>query len=246
MSLSVCVKVVGFRDFERHAINTLFELSSQGAVSYCLWTPDAPVAPSLALVDLESYEAGLELVSPSFDASLKMICVGQDAPPEAWRCFERPLHWPDVVQAMDELFGDGQAVDAELDFVDTEIPDAVPLAVKSALVIFPSREDRMYLRARLALAGVVVVGEAHNAAEALDQARRAHYTLVLLGQDLPDMESWELIRQLIAMEPAIGSVVLAARQKTVQLRHRADHAGCRGVVDYPFNPSEIVQLLQKV
>ena len=104
----------------------------------------------------------------------------------------------------------------------------------------------MYLRARLALAGVVVVGEAHNAAEALDQARRAHYTLVLLGQDLPDMESWELIRQLIAMEPAIGSVVLAARQKTVQLRHRADHAGCRGVVDYPFNPSEIVQLLQKV
>ena len=104
---------------------------------------------------------------------------------------------------MDELFGDGQAVDAELDFVDTEIPDAVPLAVKSALVIFPSREDRMYLRARLALAGVVVVGEAHNAAEALDQARRAHYTLVLLGQDLPDMESWELIRQLIAMEPIL-------------------------------------------
>ena len=246
MSLSVCVKVVGFRDFERHAINTLFELSSQGAVSYCLWTPDAPVAPGLALVDLESYEAGLELVSPSFDANLKMICVGQDAPPEAWRCFERPLHWPDVVQAMDELFGAAEAVDPELDFADTAIPDSVPLAVKSALVIFPSREDRMYLRARLALAGVVVVGEAHNAAEALDQARRAHYTLVLLGQDLPDMDSWELIRQLIAMEPAIGSVVLAARQKTVQVRHRADHAGCRAVIDYPFNPTEIVQLLQKV
>lgn len=246
MSLSVYVKVVGFRDFERHALSTLFDLSSQGAVNYCLWTPEVPVAPHLALVDLESYEAGLELVSPSFDAGLKMICVGEDPPPNTWRSFTRPLHWPDVVQAMDELFAPTEAAQPDLDFVDTEIPASIPLGIKSALVIFPLREDRMYLRARLALAGVVVVGEAHSAAQALDLARRAHYTLVLLGQDVPDMDSWELIRQLIAMEPAIGSVVLATREKAWHVRDRADHAGCRGVIDYPFNPSEIVQLLQKV
>jgi CheY-like chemotaxis protein len=246
MPLSVYVKVVGFRDFERHALNTLFDLSAQGAVNYCLWTPEAPVAPHLALVDIESYEAGLELVSPSFDASLKMICVGDDPPADAWRNFKRPLHWPDVVQAMDELFATQEAVEPELDFVDTEIPAILPPGVKSALVIFPVREDRMYLRARLALAGVVVVGEAQNAAQALDQARRTHYTLVLVGQELPDMDSWELIRQLIALEPAIGSVVLATRDKAWHVRDRAEHAGCRGVIDYPFKPSELIQLLQKV
>ena len=246
MPLSVYVKVVGFRDFERHALNTLFDLSAQGAVNYCLWTPEAPVGPHLALVDIESYEAGLELVSPSFDASLKMICVGDDPPADAWRNFKRPLHWPDVVQAMDELFATQEAVEPELDFVDTEIPAILPPGVKSALVIFPVREDRMYLRARLALAGVVVVGEAQNAAQALDQARRTHYTLVLVGQELPDMDSWELIRQLISLEPAIGSVVLATREKAWHVRDRAEHAGCRGVIDYPFKPSELIQLLQKV
>jgi len=185
-------------------------------------------------------------VSPSFDASLKMICVGDDPPADAWRSFKRPLHWPDVVQAMDELFATQEAVEPELDFVDTEIPAILPPGVKSALVIFPVREDRMYLRARLALAGVVVVGEAQNAAQALDQARRTHYTLVLVGQELPDMDSWELIRQLIALEPAIGSVVLATRDKAWHVRDRAEHAGCRGVIDYPFKPSELIQLLQKV
>lgn len=246
MSLSVYVKVVGFRDFERHALNTLFGLSSQGAVSYSLWTPEAPVAPHLALVDIESYEAGLELVSPSFDPSLKMICVGDEPTAEAWASFKRPVQWPEVVQAMDELFAPQQTSDADLDFTDTEIPADLPLGIKSALVIFPLREDRMYLRARLALAGVVVVGEAENAAHALEQARRTHYTLVLLGPDLPDMDSWELIRQLIGMEPAIGSVVLATREKAWHVRDRADLAGCRDVIDYPFDPKQIVQLLQKV
>ena len=246
MSLSVYVKVVGFRDFERHALNTLFDLSSQGAVSYCLWTPEAPVAPHLALVDIESYEAGLELVSPSFDPSLKMICVGDDPPPDAWRTFVRPLHWPDVVQSMDELFALQQTPDPDPDFTDTEIPASLPLDNKSALVIFPLREDRMYLRARLSLAGVALVGEAQNAAQALEQARRSHYTLVLLGQDLPDMDSWELIRQLIAMEPAIGSVVLATRERAGHVRDRAEHMGCRGVIAYPLNPAELIQLLEKM
>ncbi len=246
MSLSVYVKVVGFRDFERHALNTLFDLSSQGAVSYCLWTPEAPVAPHLALVDIESYEAGLELVSPSFDPNLRMICVGDDAPRDAWRSFARPLHWPDVVQSMDELFAIQEAQDSDLDFTDTEIPASLPLGIKSALVVFPLSEDRMYLRARLSLAGVVMVSEAQNAAQALELARRSHFTLVLLGQQLPDMDSWELIRQLIALEPAIGSVVLATRERAWHVRDRAEHMGCRDVIEYPLNPAEVIQLLKKV
>lgn len=58
------------------------------------------------------------------------------------------------------------------------------------------------------------------------------------------MDSWELIRQLIALEPAIGSVVLATRDKAWHVRDRAERA--RGVIDYPFKPSELIQLLQKV
>jgi hypothetical protein len=40
--------------------------------------------------------------------------------------------------------------------------------------------------------------------------------------------------------------VLATREKAWHVRDRAEHAGCRGVIDYPFKPSELIQLLQKV
>ena len=61
MPTSVYVKVVGFNDVERHALNTLFRLSQGQSATYLLWTPELPVPPHVALIDVESYEAGMEL-----------------------------------------------------------------------------------------------------------------------------------------------------------------------------------------
>ncbi|MEO8119797.1 MAG: response regulator, partial [Rhodoferax sp.] len=70
MGPSVYVKVVGFTDIERHALNTLFRLSTGQSTSYGLWTPEAPVPPRLALIDLDAYEAGLALASPRLDSDM--------------------------------------------------------------------------------------------------------------------------------------------------------------------------------
>ena len=51
MAEPVFVKVVGFSDVERHALNTLFRLSAGQAVHYMLWAEDAPAPAVLALVD---------------------------------------------------------------------------------------------------------------------------------------------------------------------------------------------------
>jgi hypothetical protein len=133
MEPSVYVKVVGFADVERHALNTVFRLSTGQNISYGLWTPEAPVAPRLALIDLDAYEAGLALASPRLDPEMKMICVGRGAHTHARHTFQRPLHWPDVVKAMDSLFAPLEKLDAGIDFGDADLRAPAGAGISAAL-----------------------------------------------------------------------------------------------------------------
>ena len=238
----VFVKVVGFTDVERHALNTVFRLSRERKVSYMLWTSEVSVTPHLALIDCESYEARLELASPGHNSNLKLICVGAGAPESAWRVFNRPLDWPNVVQAMDDLFVTPPAQDQEPDFD----MDARPPGVKLSLLVDASRDQRMYLRARLALAGLYEVEDAETGALAVDMARRRHYDLVIVSLDIPDMDGWKLVERLVGMEPVIGRVVVSSTDASWHMQERAEQAGCFAMLERPFKPGQIIQLLQKV
>lgn len=246
MGPSVYVKVVGFADIERHALNTLFRLSTGRPISYGLWTPEAGVAPRLALMDLDAYEAGLALASPGLDPELKLICVGRGAHTRARHTFQRPLHWPDVVKAMDSLFvpAEKEKLDTDIDFDDGRA--GVASGFKVALLVDPSREGRMYLRARLALASRTHVDEAGTAAQALELAKQRHYDLVIVGLDVPDMDGWALIRQLVALEPAIGSVIVTSTDKSWHMREHAQASGCSGLLEKPYDPMQLVEVLQKI
>ena len=83
MATPTWVKVVGFDDAERHSLNTLFRLSERMSPSYVLWAPECPSQPHVALIDLDSYEGGLEIASPRFNPNLKLICVGGKPPAHA-------------------------------------------------------------------------------------------------------------------------------------------------------------------
>ena len=245
MPSTVFVKVVGFRDVERHALNTVFRLSLGRLSSYFLWTPEAPSPPHLALVDVDSYEGGIELASPGFNHNLKLICVGERAPATAWRLFSRPLNWPAVVSAMDQLFTGSAGTDID---TDTGLGGAaiLPPGVKVSLLMDASRDQRLYLRARLSLAGMVEVDEAQTPEEALDLAKRRRYDLVIVNLDPPSASGWKLIDQLVALEPAIGSVVMSTRQTSWHVQEQADQAGCRGVLEIPFDPNQFLKLLRKI
>jgi CheY-like chemotaxis protein len=246
MGSSVYVKVVGFTDVERHALNTLFRLSSVRPTAYSLWTPDLQVAPHLALIDVDAYEAGLELASPSLNPRLKMICVGHDAPANAWRTFERPINWPEIVKAIDSLFAPSETKNEDGDYCDTVAGFKTPPGFKVTLLVDPSREDRMYLRARLALAGHAEVDDAQTGEQALALAKKRRYDLIVVGLDVPDMDGWELIRQLVNLEPAIGRIVVTTSDTGWHMRERAESAGVGGLLDKPYNPQQIVQMLQNI
>ncbi len=242
MGKTVFVKVVGFRDVERHAINTFFRLSMDRATRYSLWTPEAPVLPHIALIDAESYEGGILLASPKLNPNLKLICVGAGAPAHAWRVFARPLNWTAVTHAMDQLFA-SQAVD--IDIFDDQPSTVVPPGVRVCLIVDPSRDERLYLRARLALAGLIVADEAETVGAAAVMARERHYDIVIVNVDMPD-EPWDLLRRLVAANPPIGSVVVSAANANWAVHERAEQAGCRAVLDRPYDPGHVFRVLEMI
>lgn len=248
MGTSVFVKVVGFRDVERHAINTLFRLSTEGPVAYSLWTQGAPAAPQLALVDSDAPDHGEQLAASDLPPELKLICVGAVAPAGAWRQFVRPLHWPDIVQAMDSLFAVEAPVDELLDFVDTETGTTLASGAKASLLVDASQEDRMYLRARLALAGRTDVDDAASGAVALELASRRQYDLAIVGLETQDtaMDGWTLIRRLLALEPAPANLIVCTSDKSVQTRERVQAMGCQGLLEKPYDPLHVIELLEAV
>jgi CheY-like chemotaxis protein len=113
----IFVKVFGFSDVERHALNTVFRLSESRQLVYSLWTPDSPEKAQVAMLDGESWEASVELANPVNDL-LKLVWVGERAPSKAWLAFPRPLQWGAIVSGMDSGYAPvaRPVADLELDF----------------------------------------------------------------------------------------------------------------------------------
>ena len=240
MPSPVFVQVVGFRDVERHALNTVFRLSRDRATSYFLWSPDAPAPAQLALIDVDSYEGAMALASPEFNPCVKLICVGERPPESAWRAFNRPLNWHAVVGAVDELFApvSGHGIGAGA--------PALPPGVKVSLLVDGSREHRLYLRARLALAGLVAVEDADTPEQGLALAKRKRYDLVIVNLDAASQNAWTIIDRLVGLEPAIGAVVMTTRNLSWHIQGQAERAGCRGVLAIPFDPGQFLRIIKKV
>jgi len=252
---AVFVKVLGFTDVERHALNTVFRLSESGPVHYMLWMPDAPAAPQLALVDGDSYEAGLDelLAQPSGAAGaagITLIWIGANPPQQAWRVFGRPLHWPHVLQAMDSQFGEADdGLDFDLELAgpediggpDTQPPPAEP-APPRALIVAARLEDRLYLRARLSLADLTLADEADTGASGQELARQP-YAVVLFEWDLYD-GGWPLARALKQAQPNAQIICMKAGASLLD-NWRAHRLGLAALLDKPPHPARLQHLLRK-
>jgi CheY-like chemotaxis protein len=248
MTQRVFVKVVGFTDVERHALNTVFRLSEQRDTIYSLWLGDAPEAPQLALIDGQSYEAQAELET-SRNADLKLIWIGSVAPANAWRVFERPLLWANVIKSMDALFATQDGLDFDLGF-DSNIVAAQPPEPrgqgKRALIASADRADRLYLRAKLALAELTQADEAETGAQALELARAHQYTVALVDFGLPDVNGWALLKELTEAKLTIPHVIITKADASIGERLRARLKGVKGFFEKPPHPGQLQGLLEKM
>lgn len=248
MAQRVFVKVVGFSAAERHALNTVFRLSEERDIMYSLWVWGAPEAPRLLLVDGENAQAAAE-AQRAGAAAVRLVWVGLDAPPHAWRVFRRPISWTDVIQAMDAFFGSSEGLDFDLgpasDAMDTQPPEPVPQP-RRALVASADREQRLYLRARLALAGLAMVDEAETGPQALALASRQPYCLAVVEHHLPQIDAWSVLKRLRAGAPQRPAVIVAKSGGSLRDRLRARLGGAAAFLDTPVDPVILHDALQKV
>ncbi|MFS2035667.1 response regulator transcription factor [Polaromonas sp. CT11-55] len=259
---------------ERHALNTVFRLSETRPTAYALWTAAAPEEAELALIDGDSWEAAIELANPAHD-DLKLVWIGDNAPSRARLAIKRPLQWAAVIEGMDALLEaehpqaagkpaeaeldldllseSGAVLDLDLDF-DSEAPTAPsPLEEPAAqaeqaqvLVVDADRDARLYLRARLAMAGRLVVDEAASGSEALKLMDTRLYKLVILDMDLPDIDGWEMVKRVEASRPHIEFLILTGSKLTPLDAVRGWFAGARGSLRKPLHPGKLKYLLRSL
>lgn len=266
----IFVKVFGFDDVERHALNTVFRLSETRPTAYAPWTPSAPEDADLALIDGDSWEAALELANPAHDY-LKLIWIGSNAPDRAILVFRRPLQWALVTDGMDKLLAQaaqGTAdVDLDLDLlsestpmldldldVDSEAPtapsplDTLPPEAEQArvLVVDTDLGARLYLRARLSMARLTQVDEAATGVEALKLMEAHRYKLVVLDMDLPDIEHREMLKRVGAVRPSLQFLILTGSKLSPADAVRGWFAGARGSLRKPLHPGKLKRLLRSV
>lgn len=239
MAQRIFIKVVGFSEEERHALNTVFRLSEQCRTMYQLWTPEAPDLPRAALLDAGSHEAWMEAEAPSAQGSC-ILWVGPQPPAFATRAFSRPLAWGEVVESLDALFPE-PGPEMDLDLVVTE--DSV-MSQKLALIVSGNRERRLYLRARLALAKLTLADEADSGARALELARGRKYDVALVDGGLPDTDPWRLIRALREGRNAVGHLALAGGLGVAE-RLRARLAGAY-TLDHPPQAAHLKDWLSRI
>ncbi len=264
----IFVKFYGFSDAERHALDTVFRLSESHEVVYAAWAPQAegvPAEPDILLIDGDNWEAVLELAKPAHDA-LKLIWVGEGAPLHAWRVFAAPVRWSAVLEALDAEFAPltSKALSADLALshehdldvvLDEADDDTEPAALEGdtdmtaqrrVLLVDASRDDRLYLRAKLASEGLHEVDEASCGAEALELLGAQTYHLVVVDLGLGDMDSWTLIRAIGKTQPALAHLIVTGAVPGWMRQLRAYFAGAEAYLAKPLHPGVLKSLLQKI
>lgn len=252
MPQRVFVKVVGFSTVERHTLNTVFRLSEERDPCYALWGAEAAEAPQLRLVDGDSPEAAAERQDAG---TAKLIWVGPGAPANSWRVFVRPISWPQVIRAMDEVFtpagpgpGAGPGFDLDLGQDDSAmdtLPPEPEAPIRRALVVSADRDQRLYLRARLALAGMTTVDEAQNGAEAVELARLLPYSVALVDHGLPQVDGWQVAKGLAANK-ARPYLILIKTAAGWRDRLKAWRLGIDTFLGKPLQPGRLQAVLDRV
>lgn len=239
MAQRIFVRVIGFSDEERHTLNTVFRLSEQGRTAYQLWSPTAAEPARVVLLDGQSWEARVEAESP-LHPELRLVWIGPNPPAGVARSFARPIVWPDIVAGLDALFA----------------PDAIhgarsagelgpALAGKHALIVSADRGERLYLRARLALAKLTQADEAESGSHAVQLARSKQYDLALVDASLHDMDAWSLVSRLRDGRRPIPHLALTKAARSMAERLKAWNSST-ALLEDPPDPERLDAWLSRI
>lgn len=93
--------------------------------------------------------------------------------------------------------------------------------------------------------GLVVAGEADNGPQALDEAQKGKYDLMLLDISLPGMDGLEVLKQLKTRNPRLPVLILSMYPEE-QYALRGLKAGASGYLTKESASEELVKAIEKV
>lgn len=114
--------------------------------------------------------------------------------------------------------------------------------IRTLIVDDDFRVADLHARFVQSAAGFVVCGVAHTAAEARDLADAQRPDLVLLDLYLPDTPGLDLMRELVAQDPAPGVIVITAARDVAHVRT----ALAQGAVHYLVKPFRMAALTERL
>jgi CheY-like chemotaxis protein len=248
----VLIRVVGFSDVERHALNTVFRLSQEPSagrsLSYAPWTEGDAEPIGLTLIDGASGTAAQELANLHHNPGIGLIWVGTVRPANAWRTFTRPLRWPDVLTAMDMYFAPPCAMDIDVDTdslptqlqaVTTQPADLEPgFGTQRALIADANREARLYLRSKFAALGITQLDEAASVTQAQNLLAQHGYHIVCVDLGMTDQDPW----LAVAAAQAARLRIVTGQNIGLGTKFTAKVHGCV-VLEKPLDPVKLSKLL---
>jgi CheY-like chemotaxis protein len=252
MVTRILIRVVGFSDVERHALNTVFRLSQEPAsgrsFSYEPWTEGDTEPIGLTLIDGASGTAAQELANLHHNPGIGLIWVGAVRPSNAWRTFNRPLRWPDVLSAMDMYFSPPSALGfdlandslpTQLQAVITQPADLEPgFGIKRALIADANREARLYLRSKFAALGITQLDEAASVTQAQALLGQHGYHIVCVDLGLADQDPW----LAVAAAHAAPLRIVTGQNIGLGTKFTAKVHGCV-MLEKPLDPVKLSKLL---
>lgn len=110
-------------------------------------------------------------------------------------------------------------------------------------------DDAVFMRTMLAdilqQAGFTVVGEADTGAKAVDKYKELRPDLVTMDIVMPDMGGIDAVREITAFDPN-AKVVMCSAMGQQALVVDAIQAGAKDFVVKPFQPSRVLEAVQRV
>ncbi|MDY3561275.1 response regulator [Gemmata sp. JC673] len=249
------------RRLERKGYTVLPADTGLGAVALARSERPDVILMDLGLPDIDGWEATRRLKADPVTAPVPIIVLSAhatfDAKDKAFAAgcqdFEtKPVNWDALFRKLDEWLAKGREAAAahaepEPDPGATLLPDspAPPKAEradtcavgpKRILVVEDNDANRVMLCRRLGARGFQTV-EAANGREALDAVRRAPFDLVLCDIMMPEVDGYEVLRQLKA-DPALRDlpvIMVSALDETAEVV-RCIEMGAEDYLHKPYDP----------
>ena len=116
---------------------------------------------------------------------------------------------------------------------------------KHALIVSADRGERLYLRARLALARLTQADEAESGSEAVALARGKQYDVALVDAGLGDMNAWALVSRLRQGRRPIPHLAMTKAERSMAERLKA-WRGSTALLEDPPDPERLDAWLSRV